>query len=462
MKRQILHLGGLAAILLVLVAAAGQATFSNDKAELNFPQTVTFSASIQSTVDIKSIVLEYGSNQLTCGNVIAKAFPDFTSGKNANATWTWDMRQSGSIPPGTQLWWQWVVTDTSGNQTTSPRKTITWLDSIHPWQSLGGGGINLHWYDGDQAFGQTLHSTAVDALKNLDTQAGLQMDQPVDIYIYGKTQDMRDAVLYEPGWTGGLAYSPYNIVIIGISQDILDWGKLAEAHELTHVVTGHITFNCLWSVPTWLDEGLAMYSEGKLDATSQQRFDQAVKDDSLVSLRSLSGGFSEKSDKADLSYSESFSVAKFVLETYGRDKMSALLESLRAGNTADEALQATYGFDTDGLEDAWRKKIGAKARIMTGAATPTAIPTFVPTIQPVSGIPGANVTPVATPRVTLMATASSTSAAGLAPVNQQPDPQPANKIAVILTVVCCLLILMMIIVAILIVVIRRNGRQSDV
>ena len=32
-------------------------------------------------------------------------------------------------------------------------------------------------------------------------------------------QDMRDAVLYEPGWTGGLAYPDHNIVIIGIAPD---------------------------------------------------------------------------------------------------------------------------------------------------------------------------------------------------------------------------------------------------
>jgi hypothetical protein len=278
---------------------------------------------------------------------------------------------------------------------------------------------------------------------------------------------MRDAVLYEPGWTGGEAFPPYNIVIIGISQDILDWGKLTEAHELTHVVTGHITFNCLWSVPTWLDEGLAMYSEGKLEASSQEQFDQAVRDDSLMSLRSLSGGFSEKADKADLSYSESFSVVKFLVETYKRDKMTALLTALRDGNTADEALQAVYGFDTDGLEDAWRKGINAKARAVTGAATPTVVPTFVPTIRPVSGIPGANITPVATPVVTAAAkpaatsatTGSATSVPTSAIAGQHLDSQ--STVFVFLIVAVCGVFVLSVLGIIIILIIARNGRRND-
>ena len=470
MKRKILLISGLTVLLMALIAAAGQATFSNDKAELDFPQTVTFSVKIHSPVEIKNIVLEYGADQLTCGNVLAKAFPDFTPGIDASVTWKWDMRQSGSLPPGTKLWWRWVVTDANDNQTASERKDIIWLDSIHSWQSISGDRINLHWYAGDQAFGKTLHTAAVDALKRLDGEAGLKIEQPVDIYIYGKTEDMRDAVLFEPGWTGGQAYPPYNIVIIGISQDILEWGKSTEAHELTHVVTGHMTFNCLWSVPTWLDEGLAKYSEGKLDDDSQKQFDKAVADDTLMSLRSLSGGFSEKSDKADLSYSESYSVVNFTLKTYGRAKMTTLLKSLRDGNTIDEALQEIYGFDTDGLEDAWRKGIKAKARAVTGSATTTPAPTFVPTIQPVSGIPNAEITPMATPAVTAAATssASATATSSVTKDTGSASPTPASGepisnttlIAITLAIVCGILILM-IFGLIVIFVIRRNRREND-
>ena len=125
------------------------------------------------------------------------------------------------------------------------------------------------------------------------------------------------------------------------------------------MLVGHLTFSCLGDVPTWLNEGLAVYSEGELDPASQQQLDDAIRDDTLLTVRSLSGGFSEVADKAYLSYSQSYSLVKFLIETYGQDKMTSLLVALRDGVTIDEALTQTYGFNVDGLEDAWRQAIGA-------------------------------------------------------------------------------------------------------
>ena len=152
------------------------------------------------------------------------------------------------------------------------------------------------------------------------------------------------------------------------------------------MLVGHLTFSCLGYVPGWLVEGLAMYGEGGLDDFSKAAFDQAVTDDTLISVEALSGGFSENPDKANISYSESYSLVNFLIEAYGKDQMLALLKALQEGATVDGALEAVYGFDINGLEDAWRANIGAQPRqapVEAAPATPTA--TLVPTIEPVSG-----------------------------------------------------------------------------
>jgi hypothetical protein len=86
-----------------------------------------------------------------------------------------------------------------------------------------------------------------------------------------------------------------------------------------------------------------------------------------------------------------------LISTQGREKMIALLLQLRDGATTDEALQAVYGYNTDGLEDAWRAAIGAQPRAggMQPTATPTA--TTIPTYAPVAGIPMAPASPTARP-----------------------------------------------------------------
>lgn len=370
--------------------AAPQADVTNDQPVIQFPNTITFRAKITGNANITSVVLEYGSEQLTCGDVVAKAFPEFTPGKSVDVQWTWDMRQSGSLPPGATIWWRWHYTDENGKETVSDQQTIAWLDSEHNWKTVKKDKLNLHWYSGNQNFAQELLDAAQSGLDFNRTKSGLVAEAPIDLYIFANTNDLKDAILYEPTWTGGQAFPDHDIVIIGISKNDLEWGKDAIVHELTHVLVGHLTFSCLGAVPTWLNEGLAVYSEGELDAASQTQLDEAIKADTLLTVRSLSAGFSEVSDKAYLSYSQSFSIVKFLVETYGQEKMTALLIALRDGATVDDALTQTYGFNIEGLEDEWRQAIGAQPQISSAQPTAQPTPTYVPTIVPISGAPLAN------------------------------------------------------------------------
>jgi hypothetical protein len=217
-------------------------------------------------------------------------------------------------------------------------------------------------------------------------QAGLIPDAPIDVYVYSSYQDLQDSILYEPSWTGGSAYAEYNIIIVGLAQNDVEYDRNVVIHELTHVLVGHFTFSCLSNLPSWLEEGLAVYSEGKLDSNSQQQFDQAIQNNDLLSVRSLSSGFSEEFSKATLSYSESFSLVKFLVESYGQEKMTQLLRTLRDGIAIDPALIEVYGFDIDGLEDGWRQAMRAAPRAAPARSTAEPTPTFVPTFVPVSGV----------------------------------------------------------------------------
>lgn len=433
--------------------ASSPADVTNDRVTFDFPISATFSATITANAEIRSIVLEYGNEQQTCGDVVAKAFPQFTPGARVNAEWVWEMRQSGSLPPGAKLWWRWRVTDINGVETVSETKTATWLDDDHNWKTLDEGLINFHWYQGDEAFARDLMNAAQNGLKFNETESGLTAESPIDIYIYGNTNDLKDAILYEPSWTGGQAFPDQDIVILGISQTDLDWGRNSIVHELTHVLVGHLTFSCLGDVPTWLNEGLAVYSEGELDPASQQQLDEAIQNDTLLSIRSLSAGFSEVSDKAYLSYSQSFSVVKFLVETYGQEKMTALLTSLRDGVTIDEALTNTYGFNVEGLEDEWRAGIGAKPRAVSAQPTAQPTATFVPTIVPVSGFQFSQIT---------TSTAIPTSSFGTQqPTTEAPQPSgPPLWLTLSLLGMCCVFLLLIGVVVLGLIARRGNQQQG--
>jgi hypothetical protein len=433
-------------------SAAAQADVINDQAIITFPNAITFRAAITGNSNITAVVLEYGTNQLTCGEVIAKAFPQFTPGKSVDLEWTWDMRQSGSLPPGASVWWQWRYIDETGKETVSDQQAVTWLDSTHSWKTTSGDKLSLHWYSGDQVFAQDLLDAAENGLEFNMTNSGLRAESPIDIYIFANTNDLKDAILYEPSWTGGQAFPDHDIVILGISQSDLDWGRDAIVHELTHVLVGHLIFSCLGGAPTWLNEGLAVYSEGELDTSSQQQLDQAIQNDTLLSVRSLSAGFSEVPDKAYLSYSQSYSIVKFLAETYGQEEMTELLKSLRDGSSIDDALIHTYGFNVDGLDDAWRTDIGAAPRSTSASSTQQPTPTFVPTIVPVSGAPLAGQITTPSPIPTSSFEQSAT------PEPPTERSSPPLWLTIFLLGTCCIMILLLGLV-ILGFVVRRNNRK---
>jgi hypothetical protein len=434
------------------VIAAPEANVTDDQPVIDFPNTITFHVKLTANSNITSVVLEYGTEQQTCGEVIAKAFPDFTPSNSIDVQWTWDMRQSGSLPPGTTIWWRWRYKDNSGQETVSDQKTITWLDNIHNWQTITSGELRLHWYNNDKAFEQKMLDAGVEGLNRNAKQAGLKTDAPIDLYVYPNYNDLRDAILYESSWVGGEAFPEENIVIMGTSGSDSNWDQNTVIHELTHVLVGHLTFSCLSYVPQWLNEGLAVYSEGPLDPQFQGPLDQAIQDDKLLTIRSISGAFSEVSSKVDLSYAESFSIVNFLISTYGQDKMTILLIALRDGATTDEALSQTYGFNIDGLETQWRKAIGAQPNTVSAQPTAQPTPTYVPTIIPISGAPlvsQVSSTPIPT----------SSSNAQPTPTSTTPSGPPLGLTLILLGLCCAFLLLIGVFVLGLIV--RRSNQKGS-
>ena len=435
---------------IVPAQAAPTADVTQNKVVLQFPQTATFQITVSAGTEIKSIVLEYGNEQQTCGEVIAKAFPQFKPNTTVKAEWTWDMRQSGSLPPGTQLWWRWRVTDANGNESVTDTKTATWLDSVHSWQTITSGQLSLHYYGISKAAAQARLNAGLEGLHLNQKDAGLTTDSPINIYIYRDQNDLKDAILYEPSWVGGEAFSEENIVILSTSGDE-NWDKTSVVHELTHVLVGHFTFSCLGDVPQWLDEGLAVYSEGPQGTQFSDALQQAIQDDTLLSVRSISGRFSEVSDKADLSYAESYSLVNYLIQTHGQEKMTSLLSAFRDGATTDEALMQTYGFNIDGLEDQWRTAVRAQPRADSAQPTVIPSPTFVPTIVPISGGPvpaQATVTPVPTSTINEQST----------PVTSPTRTGPPLALSLILLAICCAMLLVIGVFVLAIIVSRQNAK----
>jgi len=373
---------------LALAAAPPPAiTVQTAAAVLHYPDSIDFTLHASSADPIVTAEVEYGLETAACATDVSRVAPeDYEPATEVETQWTWDMRQTGSLPPGARLWWRWHLVDSSGSELRTPTETITWLDDIHAWQTLTEGNLSLHAYNATPMMARQLLDAAVDGAERLRGELGSLPADEVNLYIYDSTEAMADAILFEPQWTGGMAFAEYRTIILGIGESDLEWGLNAVEHELAHVIVGNLVSACYSRVPTWLNEGLAMVSEGGLDAESQRLLDQALQDDAFYPVRALSDGFTEDPGRASLAYAQSYSLVTYLLEAHGREPMLALLDAAQAGYRPDAALTEVYGFDSDGLDQAWRAWIGAPPQ-SAGPSVSLQTPTVMPTYQPVAGPP---------------------------------------------------------------------------
>jgi len=216
--------------------------------------------------------------------------------------------------------------------------------------------VTLYWYNRDKTYGAELMATAQEALGRVAENSGAALSRPVSLYIYAGNADLLGALVFAQEWTGGVAFSEYNIIAIGIGSSSSEkaWGKETIFHELTHLVVHQVTYNPYSGPPPWLDEGLAMNSENEFDTQFARALDKAVADGSLISVQSLCSPFSAYADEAVLAYAQSYLIVRYLIETYGQGKMLALLNAYKNGSTNDDALRAVYGFDMASLNTQWQ------------------------------------------------------------------------------------------------------------
>ena len=237
-----------------------------------------------------------------------------------------------------------------------PRQETVFTDDRFRWQGHTDGNITYYWYAGGDDFGRRLANGARDGLETL--QLGRELVAPIKAFVYENSADVRGAVLFAQAWTGGLAFVHHNILLIAVDPAEFESGLPGVIHELAHLLVEEVTFNCFGGLPTWLDEGLAMYAEGSLPEYQRLALEEAIADDALISLRSLNSSFPAAHTGATLSYAQSYSLVAYLIETYGWPQMQQLLAVFAEGSTEESAFIQVYGWEYDRLETAWRQSLG--------------------------------------------------------------------------------------------------------
>jgi hypothetical protein len=324
-----------------------------------FRDNVTFTLSADSDAEIVDVDLLY---KIAGQVATSRNQADFVPGTSVDAEYVLNQNEPGNyFPPGTELQYWWKLTDADGDVTATERQALVYLDETHNWDTLENERLTLYWYEGDDEFSQNLYDRANASLDTLEEDLGVMLEEPIKIFIYADHTDFMDA--YFPSgqeWAGGAAFDEHGVVMMTVEPDEPEWGTIITTHEMTHLVIHRATDNFFTgdlTLPRWLDEGIAVYTSGELHTRRdfQQALNYGLDNNQLFTLRTLSSPFSSDSDEAVLSYAQSGAVVEYIVDTYGADAVSELLEALSEGALYDEALEQAIGLDTIGLDNAFRE-----------------------------------------------------------------------------------------------------------
>lgn len=383
---------GLAVLMLLVslaappVLAASAIEFTENTLQVDFPYEITFSVTARADERIRALALEYGTTAVSCVRAVARQEVVIEPGKEVYAKWSWDFVDSGSLPMGAQVWWEWEAVLASGETVRSERQAQVIVDQRYTWRQTDADpadptAVKVWYHDVSLAFAARLALIGQNTLKQMEQDFGAIPSRQVQVVLYNDTEEVSDSGLYFTEWVGGYASPAYGVVVIGVEEGDYEWGEEVIRHEFGHLVSGELTANCLAvSLPTWLSEGFSMHTEGGVAARQQDRVRQALANGTLPPLRTLAAGFSANTAEANLSYAQSGMVFEYLFNEYGGGKVLALFLAIQNGTLAEDALRQVYGLDVDGLDNAWRASLGYAGQAPPPTPTATPLPSVVPTL----------------------------------------------------------------------------------
>ncbi len=351
-------------------ATTGIRVLGEAAVENQFPDALVFRLEAESDAEITDVRLRF---MFIPDNLPATARPEFDKGTRISATYT---MRSGTrqlyIPPGKTLRYSWELRDAAGGELRTEERETTFADTRFPWEQVSDGNVTVYWYRGGRRDAEVMAQVARETIDAAAGLMGARLDFPIKVWAYASQRDFQIAlahssVTHDPNVLGQ-AHDPDTFIMVVdrlSSPTALDTAR----HELVHLVTAAALrggpFKELY--PAWLNEGTSVYLQvspndvGYIDA-----LEAAVRDDKVIPVRLLTSG--TRARDIGLFYGESYSLVKYLIDTYGRPKFAQMMAEFKVNGDVDSTFEKVFGVNRDQLDRDWRKSVGLAPERAGGSA----------------------------------------------------------------------------------------------
>lgn len=192
---------------------------------------------------------------------------------------------------------------------------------------------------------------ARDVLRTLEAhfsaiESELNFTPPGSVGVVLYTQQAFADITRAPGWVGALNDGRIRVPVQGLSGVNPELSRVLK-HELTHSFVGQKTRG---HAPTWIQEGLAQWMEGKRSGENADDLMQIYKDGHAASLGRLEGSWMGlPSDAAGYAYAWALANVEYIVQTDGMGDIERILDHIGGGMQTEEALREVLHSDYSDL-----------------------------------------------------------------------------------------------------------------
>ena len=382
--RAIVALIGIAACLVAVIPAGESAaqdslTVSRQGVENQFPDGLRFYIDAESASPIEEIrvyVRKLGQSSRTTYRTV-----EFEPGTAIAGEALFQSKTSNEyIPTGTRLEYHFDIRTADGSTFETDPETIVYLNNDLDWDTKTSGLINVYYYPYDSTSeerAEAVLEVVADTYEYMAPILGVELTEPMSIVVYSNYDHMREALNPSSRVADrhlrklGVAFTNERTLLVDGSSDpfVGDNILTTSAHEFTHLLVADAAGSAYSKIHTWLNEGLAVYSERQSDNEYGRYLRNAIQNDRvppLAGLRTFAGTPQETLQ----AYGQGHAVATYMLAAYDPGLMKELFANIRTTYNFEKALVAAYGVTVQELDNEWRQSAGLAPRDLSTPPPP--------------------------------------------------------------------------------------------
>ena len=328
--------------------------------DTDFPQFLRFRLTGDAPGTVTDVSLRY---RIIGAGSLARAKPEQFEAVPAGSALQVEVRVAtgtlGFIPVGSEFDYHWEILLEDGTVIETESAGFVYLPPGEDWKSVHNDFMRVYFHGDRESIALRYLEAAERTYARMGRLLQTELEVvPVKTVLFASEADLeaaqpnRSEVYDAATFLCGSQVANNIIFVIDRSCGTRDRSDTLR-HEFTHILVEAAGESALGKIPSWLNEGTAVYSQTEPGRGFTDPFEVALAIDRLIPFSTM---FSSAGDPSDvgLFYGQSYAMVRFLIDEGGEEAFARLFATIKAGNRFDRAIEMIYGWTLGEFENEFR------------------------------------------------------------------------------------------------------------